>query len=223
MSFLLPNAAMARPTPAERGVDGAIHLLGVATAILACVALAIAARPGIGISGGVGIGLYSAGLLATFVCSALYNTAPTGQWKARLRRWDHAAIFAMIAGTVSPLALLAIGGQLGWTFFAVIWSGALAGASLKLFAPGRFERAAIGAYLALGWLGFMMVAPLAEVLSARDSSLLLAGGLLYSVGVVAHLWTRLPFHNAIWHALVLIAAGCHFPIVLGLAGLPPPA
>jgi hypothetical protein len=94
--------------------------------------------------------------------------------------------------------------------------GAVGGAALKLLvAPARFERALVAVYLLLGWAGLAALGPLLAALPPWDLVLLAAGGLLYSLGVVVHLSTRLPYHNALWHALVLAAAS-HFAVVLRL-------
>jgi hemolysin III len=150
-------------------------------------------------------------------CSGLYNIAGEGPRKALLRRLDHAAIFGMIAGTYTPIGLLALGGAWGWGVLVVVWAGAAGGAAFKLVAPGRFGRASIAAYLLLGWAGLAALDPLLAALPPRDLALLAGGGLLYSLGVAVHLSTRLPYHTAIWHALVLAAAACHYAVVLRLA------
>jgi hemolysin III len=150
-------------------------------------------------------------------CSALYNLAPPGPRKALLRRFDHAAIFVMIAGTYTPVAALAIGGAWAWGLLGLVWSGALGGVVLKLVGPMRMEKLSVAAYLVLGWIGLAALHRLMEVLPTADLVLLLVGGALYSLGVVFHLATRLPYHNAIWHGFVLAAAACHFAIVLRLA------
>jgi hemolysin III len=200
----------------ERVADAVVHILGFAAALAACAALAMAAPRPAEVRLAVALGLYAAGLLAMLGCSALYNLAGEGPRKALLRRLDHAAIFAMIAGTYTPVALLAIGGAWGWGLLAVVWVGAASGAVLKLLAPGRVGRVSIAAYLLLGWAGLVALDPLLTALPPRDLALLAGGGLLYSLGVVVHLSTRLPYHNALWHALVLLAAACHYAVILHL-------
>jgi hemolysin III len=201
----------------ERIADAVVHALGVPAALAGCAALALAAPRPMGARAAVALGLYAAGLLAMLGFSALYNLAGEGRRKAVLRRLDHAAIFAMIAGTYTPVALLGIGGAWGWGLLAVVWTGAAGGAALKLLAPGRHEGASIVAYLLLGWAGLGALGPLLAALPPRDLALLAGGGLLYSLGVAAHLSTRLRYHDALWHALVLAAAACHYAVVLRLA------
>ena len=200
----------------ERVADAAVHVLGLAAALAGCALLAAAAPRPAGVRAAAALGLYAAGLVAMLTCSALYNLAGDGPRKAVLRRLDHAAIFVMIAGTYTPVALLAIGGASGLRLLAVVWAGAAGGAALELLAPARFARISIAAYLLLGWTG-LALDPLLAALPPRDLALLAGGGLVYSLGVAVHLSTRLPYHNALWHAFVLVAAACHYAVVLRLA------
>ena len=206
-----------RHSRGERAADAVVHAVGFTAALAACAALAAAPPLPPGARLAVALGLYGVGLLAMLGCSALYNLAATGSRKALLRRLDHAAIFMMIAGTYTPVALLAVGGASGWALLAVVWTGAAGGVALKLLAPRRFERVSIAAYLLLGWAGLAALDPLLAALPPRDLALLAGGGLLYSLGVAVHLSTGLPYHNALWHALVLAAATCHYAVVLHLA------
>ncbi len=184
---------------------------------MACAALAAALPRPVGLGPAVALGLYAVGLLAMLGCSALYNMAGKCRRRALLRRLDHAAIFVMIAGTYTPVAGIGIGGAWGWGLLGVVWAGAVGGALLKLLAPARFERVSILAYLLLGWAGVAALHRLVAALPLRDLLLLAAGGLLYSLGVVVHLSTRLRYHNALWHTLVVAAAGCHYAVVFRLA------
>jgi hemolysin III len=107
-----------------------------------------------------------------------------------------------------------MGGAWGWGLLGFVWLTAAAGASLALAAPRRFERLQLAGYLLLGWSILVAREPLTASVPAAAIWLLVAGGLLYSFGVLFHLWRRLAFHNAIWHGLVLAAAGCHYAAVL---------
>ncbi len=206
-----------RGSRGERAADAVVHAVGFTAALAACAALAAAAPRPAGIRVVAALGLYAAGLVAMLGCSGLHNIAGEGPRKALLRRLNHAAIFGMIAGTYTPIGLLALGGAWGRGVLVVVWAGAAGGAALKLVAPGRFGRASIAAYLLLGWAGLAALDPLLEALPPRDLALLAGGGLLPILGVAVHLSTRLPYHTAIWHALVLAAAACHYAVVLRLA------
>lgn len=208
------SAGLAR---SEVIADAAVHLLGLGAAVAGCVLLSAALPSSAGPLPRAALGLYGAGLLAMLGCSALYNLTGPGPRKARLRRADHAAIFLMIGSTYTPVALLGIRGTVGWGLLGAVWTGTLVGAALKLAAPARFERGAILAYLLLGWAGVAALDMLLAAMPPADLALLLGGGLLYSLGVPVHLATRLPFHNALWHILVVAAAACHYAVVLRLA------
>jgi hypothetical protein len=119
----------------ERIADAAVHVVGLSAASLACVALGATLTRATGLGPAVALGLYAAGLMATLGCSALYNLADEGARKALMRRLDHAAIFAMIAGTYTPVVGLGIGGAWGRGLLGVVWIGALGGAALR--APSR--------------------------------------------------------------------------------------
>ena len=170
------------------------------------------------LSDGLAMAVYAAGFFLLFGFSCAYNMAPQSPAKTLLRRFDLASIYLMIAGTYTallsqaPISLWAVG------LVTLVWTGALAGATLRLFLPGRFERFGVAAYLALGWSAALAIKPLFSALPVETLALVIAGGALYSVGVVFHLWHSLKFQNAIWHACVTVAAGCHFVGVLQAVG-----
>jgi hemolysin III len=199
---------------AERIADAVIHGVGLVFGLAACISLAILVLPHHDALRILAVTLYGAGLLAMLTCSALYNHVDHARWKPVFRRLDHAAIFVMIAGTYTPFMLIAVGGAWGYGLLAFVWSVAIAGVALKLFWPGRLDRLSVAVYLLMGWSIVVAMEPLLRSISAAGLILLLAGGLLYSLGVVFHLWHRLPYQNAIWHAFVLAAAACHFTAVL---------
>jgi hemolysin III len=202
-------------TGPERIADAVVHVVGILLGIVATAILAAAALPkGDWLLLG-SLGLYAAGLLAMLGCSAIYNMFLSSAWAGLFRRLDHAAIFVMIAGTYSPFALTVIGGKWGMSLFAFVWLVAIGGVVLKLGWPHRLERLSIALYILLGWSVLAVLDPLFGAVSLPGVILLALGGLLYTVGVVFHLWERLPYHRAIWHALVLAAAACHYAAVLG--------
>lgn len=199
---------------AERAVDGTIHAVGFVAALAGIATLLWQMpRP---VEGRVVAALivYGIGLLAMLVASGLYNAVPGGPAKAVLRRVDHAAIFIMIAGTYTPMMVLGLGDGAGFGMLGVVWVGALAGAVLTVVFGDRFHRFSVAAYLALGWCGFLLIGRLWDVLTTAAFALLLIGGALYSLGVIAHQADRMRFHNALWHAMVVAGAACHFVVVL---------
>ena len=106
-------------------------------------------------------------------------------------------------------------------FLTGIWGAALAGASLILFGPRAAEMGLVVLYLAMGWAAALFGGPLFAALSPVGFALILAGGVLYTLGVVFFLWERLPFHNTIWHVFVLTATSCSTPRSWSSSGAAP--
>ena len=195
----------------EHRADIAVHVLGVLFAIVA--SLWLLANVG-GIDVTISVSVYCAGLLAMTGFSAAYNMTPHHRpAKQVLRRLDHAAIFIMIAATYTPLAVNRLGYPDGDLVLVAVWLTALFGVTMKLLVPERFERLAIVFYLAMGWMVVVVLKPLAASMTAVDFWLLIAGGLVYSAGVVFYVAERIPFHKAIWHGFVLTAAVLQFSAI----------
>ena len=194
--------------------DGAVHATGVVLGLVGSVLLVLWAAGSAGTVELAAVFVYVAGLLAMLGFSAAYNMWPVSPTKWLLRRFDHSAIYVMIAGTYTPLLLQMQASVATVALLAGVWATALVGAALKLAFPGRLDRISIALYLALGW---SVLAAYDSVLPALPSSaltLLALGGLLYSGGVIFHVWSRLRFQNAIWHAFVLAAAACHWGAIV---------
>jgi len=164
--------------------------------------------------------VYGAGLLATVFASAAYNMSGDRPHRGLLRRLDHSAIFLMIAGTCTPISVVAIGGTPGMKLLGTVWTVAMLGVADKLVFQTKFERPAIVVYLVLGWIGILAIDDLVAALTPHAALLLAAEGLVFSLGVPVHLATQLPYKDALWHALVIVATACHYLMIVGLA-MPP--
>ena len=200
----------------ERLADGTIHVIGVAASVVALIVLLI-----IGIRNETalmvaGLAIYGLALVATFGCSAGYHLVVRPRVKEIMRRFDHAAIFLMIAGTYTPFVLLKLNTPWGFGLLAVVWTMAAIGIAIKLFAPRFLDGLSTALYLVQGWAVLAAWEPLHAALPGGVLTLLMVGGVLYTVGVVFHLWNRLPYQNAIWHGFVLSAASCHYAAVIGV-------
>jgi hemolysin III len=207
------------PRPIERSADRWVHIVGLTGGALGGVAL-------LGLSLGVGrlgqaaaVGVYAACLIAMFLASIAYNMSSPGR-RPLLRRFDHAAIFLMIAGSYTPFTTQRLTGAWAWGMTAAVWVLALGAAAGKLFAPGLGKKFWIALYLALGWIALVAIKPLLAGVSVVALILLLAGGLVYSLGVIVYLNKDLPFRRAIWHGFVTVAAATHFAAILTGVVLP---
>ena len=200
-------------TEAEVFADRCVHAVGVTAGFIAAITLVIVALKQLPTDAATAVVIYALGMLAMFCFSAAYNLS-RGPKRWLLRRCDHAAIFIKIAATYTPFAVAKMGGTEGIVLLAAVWGIALAGAAAKLVAPHRIASVSTLIYLAQGWTCIFTMQPLLAALSPTAMVLLLAGGVLYSVGAVFHLSERLAYHNAIWHVFVLVASACHFAAVL---------
>jgi hemolysin III len=197
----------------EMWADISAHVVGVLCGIVGALVLMLKASNGSALLV-LGATLYAIGLLSMLGFSAAYHLWPPSPIKELLRRLDHSAIFVMIAGTCTPFVMNRVGGAWGFGLLAFVWIVALAGIVMKLRFPRRWERITIALYIGLG-LSILIVADrLASVISPISGYLLIAGSVTYILGVVFHLWERLPYQNAIWHWMVLIAAVLHYTAVL---------
>jgi hemolysin III len=198
----------------EVWADAAAHVIGLLFGVVATVALIVTASQTNHFLLIFGASLYALGLLATFSCSAAYNLCPPSSTKEFLRRLDHAAIFLMIAGTYTPLLLNRIGGEWGIGLLVFVWTVALVGATMKILFPRRWEMLSIALYIGLGWSIVIAINPMMQALATNSLILIAAGAMIYSIGVIFHMWDKLPYQNAIWHWLVLAAAACHYLAIL---------
>jgi hemolysin III len=201
---------------ADRIADGIMHLLGLTFAVGGAAVLTAFAA--LSATGGqiAAVSVYAAALVATFAASACYHMTPWERLRPALRRLDHAAIFLKIAGTYTPLVVL-IHSAFAYVLLGVVWSLALAGVVLRLFRRGRLGHIQTWTYLLLGWLSLLLVWPMVRTLPSGATAFVVAGGLLYSLGVVFFRRDALRFSMAIWHGFVLAASACFFTAIsLGL-------
>lgn len=199
--------------------DGIVHAVALLAGVIAFAVLLghVLGRGEIGTFAALAV--YAAGYFAMFGFSLAYNMVPNSALKWVLRRFDHSAIYVMIAGTYTAVVVQFHDLVFAAVLAGVVWSGAILGAVVKIALPGRYDRLSVLAYVALGWVGVAAVGPAREALPGVSLWLLALGGLTYVAGVGFYRWHGLKFHNAIWHLFVAVAAGLHFAAVaLAVAG-----
>jgi len=158
--------------------------------------------------------VFGIALILMYGASTLYHAILSPNVKAILRQLDHCAIYILIAGTYTPVSLLGIKGTWGWVLFGSSWSVALFGIILKIVYPRRFERLSLVLYTLLGWMVVGAIKPLIASLNSLELSLLVAGGIVYTVGILFYVWEKLYLNHAIWHFFVLAGSILHFFVVL---------
>jgi hemolysin III len=191
------------------------HGFGVAASVVAAAILIVIASLRGSATEIVGVSVFGATLVMLYLASTLYHAARSDVARARLKVFDHAAIFFLIAGTYTPFTIGALGGGWGWSLFGVIWGLALVGAAIKIFAAGRFRLISTLFYIAMGWLIVIAAGPLVDQVDGATLGWLLAGGIAYTAGTPFYHTRRFRHSHAVWHLFVLAGSACH-AVAVGL-------
>lgn len=194
--------------------DGIVHGVGVAMAVVGVTALLFHASTSAGPAEVVAAAIYGCGLILALSVSFTYNMLPHSTLKWHLRRADHSAIFILIAATYTPFLQKASSDPTAFALLIGIWVTAALGVALKCLLPGRYDRLALLLYVLMGWSGLVAFRPIADSLPPLSMTLVVIGGIVYTAGVVFHVWERLRYQNAIWHGFVVTAAAIHYAAVL---------
>ncbi|HKK04686.1 MAG TPA: hemolysin III family protein [Gammaproteobacteria bacterium] len=190
------------------------HLVGAALALAGGAALVVVASRDGDVRRIVSFSLYGATLFLLYLISTLYHGLP-GRAKRVFRILDHQAIYLLIAGSYTPFTLVTLNGTVGWWLFGAVWSLAVVGIVLDAL-PRRGARVVpFVIYFVMGWLIVVAMGPLLKALPTAGFVWLLAGGILYTSGIVFFaLDRRYPWMHGVWHLFVLAASICHFVAIL---------
>ncbi len=201
---------------AELIADGVVHVVGIVLAIAAGSALLSISAFHTAAGEYIAAVFFVVALLTSLSVSLAYNLWPVSPAKWMLRRFDHAGIYLLIAATYTPFLAQLPDRATAGLMAGVVWTAALAGMTIKLFLPGRFDRLALVFYLALGWSGIVIARPLVAALPSATLWLLIAGGIVYSCGVMFYARHQLRFQSAVWHCFVITGAGLHVAAMIDL-------
>jgi len=158
--------------------------------------------------------IYSFVLLTLYLASTLYHSAKDPKLKNQLNIFDHSAIYVLIAGTYTPIALLAVKGIWGLTIFCIVWSLALIGIILKFFFIGRYSKFSTTTYVLMGWVVVIAIKPLINSMATEGLLWLLAGGIFYTIGALLYQRKSMKYNHAIFHVFVLLGSFCHYIVIL---------
>lgn len=201
-------------TLGEEIVNSITHGIGTLLSIAALVLLVVAAAVKGTAWHVVSFSIFGATLVLLYLASTLYHSFTKEKVKNLFARFDHAAIFLLIAGTYTPFVLTTIRGALGWTLFGIIWTLAISGAVIRSIYLTRFKKLMIGTYVAMGWMFLLAIVPMVRNLPVSSIVFLFIGGGCYSVGVIFYVWRNLKYGHGIWHLFVLAGSIMHFFSVL---------
>lgn len=175
-------------------------------AILSIVALVLLVMKGFEVSSGIAITayiIYGASLFTLFLNSTLYHSFSFSKYKAIFQKLDHGSIYLLIAGTYTPYLMISIGGILGYSLLALIWTLALAGIIFEVVATDKYPKLSTYMYLGLGWLGIIILYPLYNSIELNGLFLLAFGGIVYSLGTIFYRMKANKWMHVIWHLFVM--------------------
>jgi hemolysin III len=191
------------------------HGIGFLGAIAVTPILIVAAIP-IGPAAIVGASVFGATMMILYLASTLYHSFPQSRTKQVFQIFDHGAIFLLIAGTYTPFTLTVLPGAWGWTLFGIVWALAVMGVIIKSVNGAGTSKLSIALYLGMGWLAVLAAQPLWNSLSGWGIFWLVAGGAMYSTGVLFFAYDhRIRYSHFIWHLFVLAGTSFHVVAILG--------
>jgi hemolysin III len=196
-------------------ISGAVtHGIGALLAIIGTITLFIKAE-----STGNGTMIASAlifglSMILSYASSNLYHALARTKARKVFHILDHCLIYLLIAGTYTPLVLVALKGTLGWTVFAMVWILAIYGIVYKSIAIDKHNVASAVLYLAMGWLIVFFIVPLWHALPPAAIILLIAGGVAYTLGILFFAFDDIPYFHSIWHLFVLAGSIFHYVLIL---------
>lgn len=190
------------------------HGIGLVLSIAGFVALLVIAIVRGGAWQIVSCAIYGVTLICLYACSTLYHGLSTRRVKRIFGIFDHSAIFLLIAGTYTPFLLVNLRGAWGWSLLGIVWGLATVGIVLKVWFVNCHSILSTGLYVLMGWLALIAVKPLFEAVPTIGLIWLLAGGLMYTVGVAFYAWKRIAYNHAIWHLFVMAGSTCHYFAVI---------
>jgi hemolysin III len=201
-------------TVKEEIFNSITHGIGTLLSVAALVLLVVYAVGKGDVWHVVSYSIYGSSLVLLYLCSTLYHSFTKEKVKNLFARFDHAAIFLLIAGTYTPFLLTVLRGTLGWTLFGIIWGVALFGVVIRSIYLTRFRKLMVALYLAMGWMFVVAVGPMMRNLPQLSIIFLFLGGIFYSVGVIFYVKRNLKYGHGIWHLFVLAGSIMHFFAVI---------
>ena len=197
-------------SPTEEKLNIWSHAFGIFLSIIALVLLIIKAVQQDNIWMMISFPIFGVSLILLYLASTLYHASKEPQKRFKLKVFDHAAIYVLIAGSYTPFTLVSLNGETGWLIFSMVWVMAFTGIILKLFFTGRFKVISTAMYVLMGWLIIFYFQDLTAHLHEKGVFYLILGGVLYTIGAILYSIKKIKFNHAIFHFFVLAGSFCHF-------------
>ncbi|NOQ97747.1 MAG: hemolysin III family protein [Calditrichae bacterium] len=197
-------------SPLEEKINIISHACGLILSIVALVLLVMQAYLHGNVLHVVSFAIFGVSLILLYAASTFYHSAKKPELRSRLKIFDHASIYVLIAGTYTPFTLIMLKGTIGWLIFGISWGFALTGIILKLFFTGKYNLLSTIMYILMGWIIVFAIKPLIDNLPLEGLLWLFAGGMAYTIGAIIYSIKKIKFNHAIFHMFVLTGSFCHF-------------
>ena len=200
----------------EEIFNSVTHGIGTLLSVAALVLLIMIALMRGNVWHVVSFTIFGSSLVLLYLSSTLYHSFTKKNVKNLFARFDHSAIFLLIAGTYTPFVLTVLRGPAGWTVFGIIWGLAIAGVVIRSVFLTRFRKLMVYIYIIMGWMFLVVAAPMIRSLPLSGTLYLFAGGIFYTVGTIFYSWRNLKYGHGIWHLFVMAGSVLHFFSVLSI-------
>ncbi|MGL4308407.1 PAQR family membrane homeostasis protein TrhA [Cetobacterium sp. SF1] len=194
----------------EEYVNSFTHYFGAGLSIIGLIVLVKKAMETRSVANIAGALVFSLAMILLYTMSGTYHILKQGKIKNIFRVLDHSAIYILISASYTPYLLTAMDGVSRWVIFGIQWGMTLLGIIFKIFFTGRFGALSTIIYLVMGWMVVFVFKDLKEVLSNLSMGYLVAGGILYSLGVIFYASKKIKFSHAIWHLFVIGGSFCNY-------------
>lgn len=182
-------------------------IFGIVATVLCLVKAANSGDPWRTVSSAI----FGVTVLLLYLMSCLYHALKVNKAKRVFRVIDHCTIFLLIAGTYTPFTLVTLRGTIGWWLFGIVWGMAILGITLNAVNLKKFSRVSVACYLVMGWAILAAFQPLAEALAPGGISLLIWGGVAYTVGAILYgIGAKVKYFHSVFHFFCLAGTVLHF-------------
>lgn len=206
---MMGKVSIPKYTLGEELINAISHGVGAGLAIAALVLLIIRATSAIGVVTGV---IYASIMIILYIVSCIYHAlSPKLTGKKVFRVLDHCNVLLMVAGTYTPICLSLLGGTLGWTVLGIVWGVTVLAIVFNCIDIDKYKKLCIALNLLLGWAALIIIKPLIEACPVNGLILLIAGGVVYSIGAILYgLGKKKKYMHSVFHFFVIGASILHF-------------
>jgi hemolysin III len=193
----------------EEYMSSITHLLGAGMAISGLAFLITHAVQEGGIKQIIGFTIFGLSAIFLYLMSGIYHILPAGKYRKIFKILDHSAIYVLISGSYTPF-LLILGGITGWVILIIQWTLTSLGVLFKIKFAGRFQTISTLIYLFMGWMIVFVFGNLKNSLNSVSLTLLIVGGIFYSVGAIFYSMKKVKYTHVIWHFFVIAGTTLHY-------------